>query len=153
MFAGFDTTGERVPLGEVALLAPVIPRSKIVCVGRNYRDHAAELGNEVPAEPMLFFKPNTSVIGPGDTIVLPERSRRSSSFEGELAVVIGRIAKNVRSRARARLRLRLHDRQRRHRARPAEDRRAVGAREGLRHLLPARSRDRDRVRRSTARAS
>ncbi|MGH7291256.1 MAG: fumarylacetoacetate hydrolase family protein, partial [Myxococcota bacterium] len=60
MFAGYDTTGERVPLGEVALLAPVIPRSKIVAVGRNYRAHAEELGNEVPAEPMLFFKPNTS---------------------------------------------------------------------------------------------
>ena len=61
MFAGFDTTGERVPLADVVLLAPVIPRSKIVAVGRNYRDHAAEFGNEVPAEPMLFFKPNTAV--------------------------------------------------------------------------------------------
>jgi 2-keto-4-pentenoate hydratase/2-oxohepta-3-ene-1,7-dioic acid hydratase in catechol pathway len=94
MFAGFDTTGERVPLGDVALLAPVIPRSKVVCVGRNYRAHAEELGNEVPAEPMLFFKPNTSVIGPGDTIVRPPQSQ-STSFEGELAVVIGSIAKNV----------------------------------------------------------
>ena len=61
LFAGFDTTGERVPLADVALLAPVIPRSKVVCVGRNYRDHASELGNDVPAEPLLFFKPNTSV--------------------------------------------------------------------------------------------
>ena len=94
MFAGFDTTGERVPLGEVALLAPVIPRSKVVCVGRNYRAHAEELGNEVPAEPMLFFKPNTSVIGPGDTIVRPPQTS-FTSFEGELAVVIGSIAKNV----------------------------------------------------------
>lgn len=94
MFAGFETTGERVPLGDVALLAPVIPRSKIVCVGRNYRDHAAELGNDVPAEPLLFFKPNTSVVGPGDAIVLPPQSERVD-FEGELVAVIGRIAKNV----------------------------------------------------------
>ena len=94
MFAGFDTTGERVPLRDIALLAPVIPRSKVVCVGRNYRDHAAELGNDVPPAPMLFFKPNTSVIGPGDAIVLPPQSERVD-FEGELAAVIGRIAKNV----------------------------------------------------------
>ena len=94
MFAGFDTTGERVPLADVALLAPVIPRSKIVAVGRNYRDQAAELGNDVPAEPMLFFKPNTSVIGPGDTVVLPPQSQHVD-FEGELAAVIGRVAKNV----------------------------------------------------------
>lgn len=94
LFAGFETTGERVPLGDVALLAPVIPRSKVVCVGRNYRDHAAELGNDVPAAPMLFFKPNTSVIGPGDVVALPAGSD-FVSFEGELAAVIGRIAKNV----------------------------------------------------------
>jgi 2-keto-4-pentenoate hydratase/2-oxohepta-3-ene-1,7-dioic acid hydratase in catechol pathway len=94
MFAGSDTTGERVPLGEVVLLAPVIPRSKVVCVGRNYRDHAAELGNEVPTSPMLFFKPNTSVVGPGDAEVLPEHSD-FISFECELAAVVGRIAKNV----------------------------------------------------------
>lgn len=94
MFAGFEPTGERVPISDVALLAPVIPRSKVVCVGRNYRDHAAELGNDVPAEPMLFFKPNTSVIGPGDAISLPPQSERVD-FEGELAAVIGKIAKNV----------------------------------------------------------
>ena len=94
MFAGYDTTGERVPLSDVALLAPVIPRSKIVAVGRNYREHAAEFGNEAPAEPLLFFKPNTSVIGPGDTIVRPTQSEQTD-FEGELAVVVGRIAKNV----------------------------------------------------------
>ncbi|MCC2032418.1 fumarylacetoacetate hydrolase family protein [Microbacterium allomyrinae] len=96
MFSGYDTTGERVPLADVALLAPVIPRSKVVCVGRNYRDHAAELGNDVPVEPLLFLKPNTSVIGPGDAIVLPPQSDRVD-FEGELAAVIGRIAKNVPS--------------------------------------------------------
>ena len=94
LFAGFETTGERVPLGEVALLAPVIPRSKVIGIARNYRDHAAELGNEVPAEPMMFLKPNTSVIGPGDAIVRPAQSERTD-YEGELAAVIGRVTKNV----------------------------------------------------------
>ena len=94
MFAGFDTTGERVPAADAALLAPVIPRSKVVCVGRNYREHAAEFGNEAPTEPMLFLKPNTSVIGPGAAIVRPWQSERTD-FEGELAVVIGSIAKDV----------------------------------------------------------
>lgn len=94
LFAGFDTTGERIPLGEVTLLAPVIPRSKIVCIGKNYRDHAAEMGGEAPAAPLLFLKPNTSVIGPNDAIVRPTQSERTD-FEGELAVVIGRVAKNV----------------------------------------------------------
>jgi 2-keto-4-pentenoate hydratase/2-oxohepta-3-ene-1,7-dioic acid hydratase in catechol pathway len=94
LFAGFETTGERVPLADAALLAPVIPRSKVVCVGKNYHDHAAEMGGEAPAAPLLFLKPNTSVIGPGDSIVRPPQSERTD-FEGELAVVIGRIAKNV----------------------------------------------------------
>jgi 2-keto-4-pentenoate hydratase/2-oxohepta-3-ene-1,7-dioic acid hydratase in catechol pathway len=97
MFAGFDTTGERVPLGKVgALLAPVIPRSKVVAVGKNYRDHAAEMGGDAPAEPLLFLKPNTSVIGLGDAIVLPPQSAQVD-FEGELAIVIGTIAKNVKA--------------------------------------------------------
>lgn len=94
LFAGFETTGERVSLADVALLAPVIPRSKIVAVGRNYRAHAAELGNDVPSAPMLFFKPNTAVIGPGDAIVRLPASEQID-FEGELAVVIGRVAKDV----------------------------------------------------------
>jgi len=87
-------TGERQELDAVRLLAPVIPRSKVVAVGRNYAAHAAELGNEVPAIPLTFFKPNTSVIGPGDAIVHP-RVSQEVSFEGELAVVIGRICKEV----------------------------------------------------------
>ena len=94
MFAGYETTGERVPLADAALLAPVIPRSKVVCVGKNYHDHAAEMGGVAPEEPLLFLKPNTSVIGPGDTIVRPTISELTE-HEGELAVVIGRIAKNV----------------------------------------------------------
>jgi len=96
MFAGFETTGERIALADAALLAPVIPRSKVVCVGKNYHDHAAEMGGEAPAEPLLFLKPNTAVIGPGDTIVRPTLSERTE-HEGELVVVIGRIAKNVRA--------------------------------------------------------
>lgn len=94
MFAGYETTGERVLLADVALLAPVIPRSKVVCVGKNYHDHAAEMGGVAPEEPLLFLKPNTAVIGTGDTIVRPALSERTE-HEGELAVVIGRIAKNV----------------------------------------------------------
>lgn len=95
MFAGFGTTGERIPLADVTLLAPVIPRSKVVCIGKNYHDHAAEMGGEAPAEPLMFLKPNTSVIGPNDVIVRPTSLSSQTDYEGELAVVIGRIAKNV----------------------------------------------------------
>ena len=94
MFLGFETLDERVPLADVKLLAPVIPRSKVVAVGKNYRDHAAEMGGEAPAEPLLFLKPNTSVVGPGDSIVIPKQSSQVD-HEGELAIVIGSIAKNV----------------------------------------------------------
>lgn len=87
-------TGERKELDGVRLLAPVIPRSKIVAVGRNYAAHAAEMGNDVPQTPLTFFKPNTSVIGPGEPIIYPAASREVS-YEGELAVVIGRICKEV----------------------------------------------------------
>jgi 2-keto-4-pentenoate hydratase/2-oxohepta-3-ene-1,7-dioic acid hydratase in catechol pathway len=87
-------TGERKELNSVRLLAPVIPRSKIVAVGRNYAAHAAEMGDEVPKTPLTFFKPNTSVIGPGEPIIYP-RASREVSFEGELALVIGRICKEV----------------------------------------------------------
>lgn len=94
MFNGFETTDERLPLSEIKIIAPVIPRSKVVAIGRNYAEHAKELGNETPTEPMMFLKPNTSVVGPGDAIMLPPQSEHVS-FEGELAVVIGSIAKNV----------------------------------------------------------
>jgi 2-keto-4-pentenoate hydratase/2-oxohepta-3-ene-1,7-dioic acid hydratase in catechol pathway len=94
MFSGFETTGERVPLSAATLLAPVIPRSKVVAVGKNYRDHAAEMGGEAPDAPLLFLKPNTAVVGPNDAIVLPTQSKQVE-HEGELAIVIGRIAKNV----------------------------------------------------------
>ncbi|GAB3616774.1 fumarylacetoacetate hydrolase family protein [Okibacterium endophyticum] len=94
LFAGIETTGERIPLADAVLLAPVIPRSKVVCVGKNYHEHAAEMGGEAPQEPLLFLKPNTSVVGPGDKIVLPAQSSQVE-HEGELAVVIGAVAKNV----------------------------------------------------------
>jgi 2-keto-4-pentenoate hydratase/2-oxohepta-3-ene-1,7-dioic acid hydratase in catechol pathway len=88
-------TGEEVPLDEVRLLAPVLP-SKLVCVGRNYAAHAAEWGLDVPKEPLLFLKPSTAVIGPDEPIQLLPISQRID-YEGELAVVIGRIARNVRA--------------------------------------------------------
>jgi 2-keto-4-pentenoate hydratase/2-oxohepta-3-ene-1,7-dioic acid hydratase in catechol pathway len=80
-----------VALSEAKLLPPVEP-SKIVCVGRNYRDHAAELGNEVPAEPLLFFKPPSSLLAPGAAIQRPPQASRVD-YEGELAIVIGRQAR------------------------------------------------------------
>jgi 2-keto-4-pentenoate hydratase/2-oxohepta-3-ene-1,7-dioic acid hydratase in catechol pathway len=96
LFSGFETTGERIPFDSVKLLAPVIPRSKIVCVGMNYAEHKAELAPNGPDTPLIFLKPNTSVIGPGETIQIPSVSGRIV-HEGELAVVIGRIAKRVKA--------------------------------------------------------
>ena len=88
-------TGERLELGDgVRLLAPVIPRSKIVAVGKNYADHAKEMGGDVPSSPLLFFKPNTAVVGPDDPIVLPDFSQEVS-YEAELALVVGRLTKDV----------------------------------------------------------
>lgn len=84
---------ETLPLTEVRLLAPIIP-SKVICIGRNYVEHAEELGSEVPAEPLMFMKPSTAVIGPEDPIRLPPESKRVD-HEGELAVVIGRPCRRV----------------------------------------------------------
>jgi 2-keto-4-pentenoate hydratase/2-oxohepta-3-ene-1,7-dioic acid hydratase in catechol pathway len=88
-------TGEQVPLADVRLLAPILP-SKLVCVGRNYAAHAAEWGMDVPEEPLLFLKPSTAVLGPGDPIQLLPISKRVD-YEGELAVVVGRLARGVRA--------------------------------------------------------
>lgn len=85
-----------VPLNSVSLLEPVRP-SKILCVGRNYADHAKELGNEVPAEPLLFFKPPSSLIAHGGTIVLPTSLSQRVEYEGELTMVIGRTCRNIGS--------------------------------------------------------
>ena len=120
------------------LLAPVLP-SKLVCVGKNYAAHAAEFGMEVPEEPLLFLKPSTAVIGPGDPIrLLPISSR--TDYEGEMAVVMGRLARNVRAEDASRFILgftcandvTLRDLQ--------QHGRSVGAREGVRRLVPARAR-------------
>ncbi len=93
MYAGFEPTGERVGLADVKVLAPVLPRSKVIGIGRNYAAHAVERGVDVPEEPMMFLKPNTSVVGPGDAVVLPRGVGRID-HEVELAVVIGRILRN-----------------------------------------------------------
>ena len=82
-----------MPFNSVRILAPVVPR-KIVCIGRNYRDHAAELGNDVPKEPLLFLKAPCAVVGPEDAIRMPQQSHRVD-FEGELAVVIGKRASHI----------------------------------------------------------
>jgi 2-keto-4-pentenoate hydratase/2-oxohepta-3-ene-1,7-dioic acid hydratase in catechol pathway len=86
-FGEIRFTNRRWALADVRLLPPMLPR-KIVCVGRNYVEHAAELGNDVPKEPLLFLKPPSSIIGPGDAIQLPVQSRQVE-HEAELAVVIG----------------------------------------------------------------
>jgi 2-keto-4-pentenoate hydratase/2-oxohepta-3-ene-1,7-dioic acid hydratase in catechol pathway len=94
LYAGIFKEDETFLLEDVRLLAPVIPRSKVVCVGKNYADHAAEMGGEVPEEPIIFIKPNTSVIGPNDVIQWPSSSERID-HEAELAVVISKICKEV----------------------------------------------------------
>jgi 2-keto-4-pentenoate hydratase/2-oxohepta-3-ene-1,7-dioic acid hydratase in catechol pathway len=93
LVAGYQTTGERIPLKEVKLLAPTIP-SKIVCIGKNFADHAAEIGEEVTAEPLIFFKPSSAIVGHGDAIVIPPQSKQVE-LEAELCLVIGKLAKNV----------------------------------------------------------
>lgn len=98
-FAEFERSGQKVPLDKVRLLPPVLP-NKVVGIGRNYADHAAELGNAVPDVPVTFFKPSTSVIGPGDPIGYPSFSQEVH-HEAELAVVIGRMCREVpRERAK-----------------------------------------------------
>jgi 2-keto-4-pentenoate hydratase/2-oxohepta-3-ene-1,7-dioic acid hydratase in catechol pathway len=96
MFQGFETTGERVVLAEAKLLAPVIPRSKIVGIGLNYGGAEAALPPGSKTEPVIFLKPNTAVIGPNDAIQLPPVQGRII-HEGELAIVIGAVAKRVRA--------------------------------------------------------
>jgi 2-keto-4-pentenoate hydratase/2-oxohepta-3-ene-1,7-dioic acid hydratase in catechol pathway len=86
-------TSQVFPMERVQLLAPVAP-SKIVCVGRNYAAHAAELGNDVPKEPLIFLKPPSSIVGPGEPIVLTKYSNRVE-HEGELGLVVGRRASHL----------------------------------------------------------
>jgi 2-keto-4-pentenoate hydratase/2-oxohepta-3-ene-1,7-dioic acid hydratase in catechol pathway len=91
----YETTGDRIPLKEVKLVAPTMP-SKVVCVGKNYAAHAAEMGGDAPTEPLIFLKPNSSIIGQGDAIEIPPHSDQIE-LEVELAVVIGEICKNVKA--------------------------------------------------------
>ncbi len=93
-YTGDIKKGKTRKIGEVKLLAPVVP-SKIVAIGLNYRAHAAEFKKALPEEPMLFMKPSTSVIGPGDEIIYPTHMSHRVDYEGELAVVIGSVAKDV----------------------------------------------------------
>jgi 2-keto-4-pentenoate hydratase/2-oxohepta-3-ene-1,7-dioic acid hydratase in catechol pathway len=94
LYVGLQPTDEQLRLADARLLSPVLPRSKVVGIGRNYAAHAAELGNDVPDEPLMFLKPNTSVVGPGDPVFYP-RQTEDLHYEGELAVVIGRICRDV----------------------------------------------------------
>ena len=94
-FESIQNQQTALPLDQVKLLAPVVP-SKVVCVGRNYREHAAELGNKMPDEPLLFLKASSAVIGPGEQIELP-RASQQVEHEGELGVVIGRRVSKIAS--------------------------------------------------------
>jgi 2-keto-4-pentenoate hydratase/2-oxohepta-3-ene-1,7-dioic acid hydratase in catechol pathway len=87
-------TGTTYLLADVRLLAPVLP-SKVVAIGKNYLEHARETGSEPPAEPLIFLKPSTAIVGPGDTIVRPVRLSQRVDYEGELAIVFGRLCRDV----------------------------------------------------------
>jgi 2-keto-4-pentenoate hydratase/2-oxohepta-3-ene-1,7-dioic acid hydratase in catechol pathway len=89
-----EPTGERWPLNAVRFLPPSLP-TKIVCVGRNFKAHASELGNELPKEPLIFLKPPSSIIAPEAAIVMPRASKRVD-YEGELAIIIGRRCSHPR---------------------------------------------------------
>ena len=94
LYTRIELTGRTYAVDDVRLLAPVIPRSKVIGIGKNYHDHAKEMGGEAPAEPLMFLIPNTAVVGPGDPVVMPSQSS-TVHYEGELAVVIGRMCKDV----------------------------------------------------------
>ncbi len=95
IYRKFKTSEKGIPISETVLLPPVIP-SKIVAVGRNYKDHASEMGNPLPSEPLLFLKPSSAVIGPDDSIIYPKESKRVD-FEGELALIIKKNTHNLES--------------------------------------------------------
>ncbi|MFI6520216.1 fumarylacetoacetate hydrolase family protein [Spirillospora sp. NPDC050679] len=93
-FGELEFTGHRLPLEDVRLLAPILP-SKVIAIGKNYAEHAREMGGEPPAEPVIFAKPSTSVIGPREAIAYPEKLSQRVDYEGELAVVIGRMVREI----------------------------------------------------------
>ncbi|PRY61330.1 2-keto-4-pentenoate hydratase/2-oxohepta-3-ene-1,7-dioic acid hydratase in catechol pathway [Knoellia remsis] len=94
LYTRIELTGATHLVEDVRLLAPVIPRSKVIGIGRNYAEHAKEMGGETSANPLMFLIPNTAVVGPGDPVVIPAITDEVH-YEGELAVVIGRVAKDV----------------------------------------------------------
>lgn len=94
-FVAWEATETVIPWDRLQLLAPVLP-SKVVCVGKNYVEHAGEMGGDVPDEPLIFLKPATSVIGPDATIVYPSLSE-NVHHEAELAAVVGKVARNVKA--------------------------------------------------------
>ncbi len=109
-FEPFSRKAASTPLNKVRLLAPVVP-GKIICVGRNFAAHAAEHDAEVPELPLIFLKPPSSVVGPGETILLPPQSEQIE-HEAELAVVIGQRGRWIRQEEAAASYPRIHDRQR-----------------------------------------
>ncbi|GAB3070242.1 MULTISPECIES: fumarylacetoacetate hydrolase family protein [unclassified Phycicoccus] len=94
LYTKIELTGATHLVEDVRLLAPVIPRSKVIGIGKNYADHAKEMGGEAPAEPLMFLIPNTAVVGPGEPVVLTSLTSEVH-YEGELAVVIGRLCKDI----------------------------------------------------------
>lgn len=92
-FAPFEKTNATFPLSDVRLLPPVLP-NKVIGIGKNYADHAREMGGEAPSTPVMFLKPSTTVVGPDESVVLPSQSSQVE-FEGEIAVVVGRLARHV----------------------------------------------------------
>ncbi|CCH80491.1 conserved hypothetical protein [Nostocoides japonicum T1-X7] len=95
LYTKIELTGATHRVEDVRLLAPVIPRSKVIGIGKNYVDHAKEMGGEAPDVPLMFLVPNTAVVGPGDPVLIPSGLTQEVHYEGELAVVIGRLCKDV----------------------------------------------------------
>ena len=93
LFGKYMRREAKTPVSDVKLLAPIVP-SKIICVGRNYVEHAKELGNDVPKIPLIFLKPPSSILGPGEAIILPPQSKQVE-HEAELVVVIGKRGRNI----------------------------------------------------------
>jgi 2-keto-4-pentenoate hydratase/2-oxohepta-3-ene-1,7-dioic acid hydratase in catechol pathway len=93
-FGDLTFTGQRYPLADVRLLAPILP-SKVIAIGRNYADHVREMGNEPADEPVIFAKPSTAVIGPLEAVAYPQKLSERVDYEGELALVIGRLCREV----------------------------------------------------------
>ena len=95
LFNNYETSGDRIPLKDVQLMPPVLPTTKILCIGKNFQEHADEMGLGTPTEPLIFFKPTSALIGPEESIVIPSKVTTDVDPEGELVIVIGQLAKNV----------------------------------------------------------